>query len=571
MAKRPPSNVVSSARVDAALPDEPPRSFRVITASVLAAVAGIAALTAAFGGSEGGCTHQAPPGAAPLSNATGALGHRVGWRADAGVAGSEISGQANAASGGEVALVGSMVTAAPIYSRMEAYRDKRIGYIRQGGRAPAYAAPIQAPNCEAGWFHLLGGGYVCSKFATLDLNHPQVRLGTSPPNVEGLLPYRYVRNVTSGTPLYRSVPSRQQVLQNEPYLRPASQPAKAASRATEASGADIPELFPESDNPYEAAVSSPEPPPVRKPSQVDYDFGKADLKLSDLVEGPESIIARRLVKGFYVAVDKEFNWNDRNWFKTTAALVAPADRFADATPSTLQGVELAGTDPTQAVGFILSTQASRYQVDERHQAVSLGPVPKFAAARLTGRLAELPNGVFRETTEGWWMRSSEGTYTDAGPPPESLGQGEKWIDVNLSRQTLVAFEGTTPTYATLVASGRHAADPTDKLHDHRTIQGTFRIREKHVSITMDGDGPAPGDMPYSIEDVPYVMYFEGSYALHAAFWHQNFGHETSHGCVNLSPLDAKRLFFWTDPKLPEGWHGIIASEENPGTRVVVHE
>jgi lipoprotein-anchoring transpeptidase ErfK/SrfK len=88
---------------------------------------------------------------------------------------------------------------------------------------------------------------------------------------------------------------------------------------------------------------------------------------------------------------------------------------------------------------------------------------------------------------------------------------------------------------------------------------------------MDGDGPAPGDMPYSIEDVPYVMYFEGSYALHAAFWHSNFGREQSHGCVNLSPLDAKQLFFWTEPKLPQGWHGIIAQKEKPGTRVVVHE
>jgi hypothetical protein len=78
-------------------------------------------------------------------------------------------------------------------------------------------------------------------------------------------------------------------------------------------------------------------------------------------------------------------------------------------------------------------------------------------------------------------------------------------------------------------------------------------------------------MPYSIEDVPYVMYFEGSYALHAAFWHSNFGHEQSHGCVNLAPLDAKRLFFWTEPLLPQGWHGAIASKDKPGTRVVVHE
>jgi lipoprotein-anchoring transpeptidase ErfK/SrfK len=169
------------------------------------------------------------------------------------------------------------------------------------------------------------------------------------------------------------------------------------------------------------------------------------------------------------------------------------------------------------------------------------------------------------------MRSSDGTFTEPGPPPQGLLPGEKWIDVNLTRQTLVAFEEDKPVYATLVSSGKKAKDPNDKAHDHQTIQGSFRIREKHISTTMDGDGPAPGDMPYSIEDVPYVMYFEGSYALHAAFWHSNFGREQSHGCVNLSPLDAKHLFFWTDPALPQGWHGVISPKEKPGTRVVVHE
>jgi lipoprotein-anchoring transpeptidase ErfK/SrfK len=169
------------------------------------------------------------------------------------------------------------------------------------------------------------------------------------------------------------------------------------------------------------------------------------------------------------------------------------------------------------------------------------------------------------------MKGIDGTYTDPGPPPEGLAPGEKWIDVNLSRQTLVMFQGDQPIYATMVSTGKKAKDPTDKAHDHQTVQGSFRIREKHISTTMDGDGPAPGDMPYSIEDVPYVMYFEGSYALHGAFWHNNFGREQSHGCVNLAPLDAKQIFFLTEPQLPQGWHGIIATKDKPGTRVVVHE
>jgi hypothetical protein len=71
--------------------------------------------------------------------------------------------------------------------------------------------------------------------------------------------------------------------------------------------------------------------------------------------------------------------------------------------------------------------------------------------------------------------------------------------------------------------------------------------------------------------VPYVQYFEGSYALHGAFWHDNFGRQQSHGCVNLAPLDAKRLFFWADPQIPKGWYGMQSQPDVPGSLVVVHD
>jgi hypothetical protein len=64
------------------------------------------------------------------------------------------------------------------------------------------------------------------------------------------------------------------------------------------------------------------------------------------------------------------------------------------------------------------------------------------------------------------------------------------------------------------------------------------------------------------------MYFSGSYALHAAFWHERFGHPRSHGCVNIAPRDARWLFFWTAPNLPSAWHGILA-DVGKGTTVVL--
>jgi lipoprotein-anchoring transpeptidase ErfK/SrfK len=85
---------------------------------------------------------------------------------------------------------------------------------------------------------------------------------------------------------------------------------------------------------------------------------------------------------------------------------------------------------------------------------------------------------------------------------------------------------------------------------------------------MDGDVASDG--PYSIEDVPWVMYFNASIALHGAFWHNQFGTPRSHGCVNLAPADAKQLFAWVEPRLPPGLHGVYATATQPGTRVVVH-
>ena len=72
-------------------------------------------------------------------------------------------------------------------------------------------------------------------------------------------------------------------------------------------------------------------------------------------------------------------------------------------------------------------------------------------------------------------------------------------------------------------------------------------------------------------ELSYGHYFNGGYALHGAFWHAEFGHVKSHGCVNLAPWDAKALFGWTDPQLPEGWHAIMSTKDKPGSRVMVHE
>ena len=119
-----------------------------------------------------------------------------------------------------------------------------------------------------------------------------------------------------------------------------------------------------------------------------------------------------------------------------------------------------------------------------------------------------------------------------------------------------------------VAPGRIMV-PGDPELDRRTPPGDYRITSKHVATTMDGD--VTNDGPYSIEDVPWVQYFKGSYALHGAFWHDDFGHVHSHGCVNLAPEDARNLFEWTEPHVPANWHGVSSGDDGKGTIVHVHD
>jgi lipoprotein-anchoring transpeptidase ErfK/SrfK len=111
--------------------------------------------------------------------------------------------------------------------------------------------------------------------------------------------------------------------------------------------------------------------------------------------------------------------------------------------------------------------------------------------------------------------------------------GPKWFDVDISDQTIVAYEGNTPVYTARVSTG---------TWKYPTVEGTYRVYAKYVTTRMEGGQGTPDY--YNIPNVPYTLYFYGGYALHGAFWHNNFGTPMSHGCVNL-PVDvAQWMFEW---------------------------
>ncbi len=117
-------------------------------------------------------------------------------------------------------------------------------------------------------------------------------------------------------------------------------------------------------------------------------------------------------------------------------------------------------------------------------------------------------------------------------PAKDASGAERWIDVDLTHQTLTAFEGQTPVYTSRVSTG---------LAQYPTVAGTFEIYVKYEAADMSGGAGADA---YYLRAVPYVMYFHDNYGLHGTYWHNNFGTPMSHGCVNLPTPDAQWLFNW---------------------------
>lgn len=487
--------------------------------------------------------------------------------------------------------------------------SKRVGYLRHGAVAAAWDRAVVNEDCKEGWYELEVGGFVCGKAVTTELTSPKVRLAPKQPDHDAGMPYRYGVNVSDGTPLYRRVLPTEDRKKYEPWLAPAKPVADESAsddKAEKSDKADKPEKAEKVDKAEPAeGEESPRSRHASAPADAGVDAGRPKLKS---LKG-KGVLVRTMARGFYLALDRSFTSNGARWWRTSFGFAVPFDRImvqpgvtkhvgswfeaipvgsalaaddggasdggasdggdASASASSTGDGGDGGVDTTSAgtVLFVSVGFARKLEVSDDEKKITWGPeLPKRSAVMLNGRRATVSGVPYHQTTAGFWVRMMD--LTPAHPaPPADLKPNEKWIDVDLTRQALVAFEGTRPVFATLISSGRR--NPQDKEKDFPTPPGSYRIREKHVTTTMDGDVASDG--PYSIEDVPWVMYFQGSYALHAAFWHDAFGHMRSHGCVNMAPEDARTLFAWTDPPLPAGWHGVFSRDDASGTRVIIHE
>jgi hypothetical protein len=220
----------------------------------------------------------------------------------------------------------------------------------------------------------------------------------------------------------------------------------------------------------------------------------------------------------------------------------------------LDGVDLRADDGMRLpLAFVWLDDAPKLALDGAGKVAEKSEVwPRHTFIPVTGDLVRIRGAFYYPTRDGGLLKPEKVTVFKAQHVrPQGVGPKDKWVSVRVTWGTLVAYEGDTPVFATVVSPGADGIGGGE----HGTRPGLYTIGWKMTSYDMSGEDHGA---PWTIKDVPWVAYYKGSYALHEAWWHDGFGRPMSHGCINLPPDAARFLFRWLDPAVPEGWYAAAS-------------
>jgi hypothetical protein len=444
------------------------------------------------------------------------------------------------------------------------YQSTRLGYLRAGAVVDRAAEPAGFKRCKGGFYRIHPRGYVCvGTGASLDVSHAVVLAAVRGPRRGDPLPYHYVVSRSPPPHLYVHLPTpeEQRTVEGRPLGA-----VGMNSWVVEEIGRTIGEA--DAISPFlESGRDLPKPAGAEEKVRFHAHRGRAKARSA-------------------FGLMATFEWTGRRFGLTTELDLVPIDRTRPVHLSALRGVEFPreggaaeGPSPTEGSGlpaFVMHQGLRALRPDGEGKLRPAEYVPHRSGWVLTGRASS--GGDHR--IEGKPGDAPAASHTPAVVSRYAAGslrmgrlgqdlwghakRGKRWIDVSIEAQMLVAYEGLRPVFATLVSTGRGGL--SDPETTGATVQGTFFVQSKHVSATMDGD-PA-SEAAFELHDVPHVQYFHQNYAIHGAYWHDEFGKARSNGCVNVSPADAAWLFDFTDPPVPAEWHGAMTPAG--GTLIYVH-
>lgn len=290
---------------------------------------------------------------------------------------------------------------------------------------------------------------------------------------------------------------------------------------------------------------------------VGTDGARAYSRLRSVDQGSPD---QDLERGFAVAIVEQRAFAGDLFGRTRHGMWIAMSDLVPVRAPTFHGEQL--SDGNLDVAWVVSDNAKALSKPAA-QARTNRPLVRFQLLHVLEQRDVNKTRFFRFDDTGW-TSSKDVAKPSIAPRPDEVGPRERWIDIELSSQTLVAYEGDRPVFATIVSTGRGA-----QRTPFATPIGVHRIWVKLIASTMDNLENDEATEYYSIEDVPYVQYFSNAVGLHAAFWHNKFGRPRSHGCVNLAPRDAQWLFSFTGPHLPAGWTAVFPDDLEPSTVVRV--
>jgi hypothetical protein len=253
-----------------------------------------------------------------------------------------------------------------------------------------------------------------------------------------------------------------------------------------------------------------------------------------------SVVATKMDGAYFVTLTASVEHEGRKFFRTDDGQYVLADDVEQVDPPRARGKALDGASDLP-LAFVRADQTVVY-CRCGDEVVPCGEADAHARFEVKTR-ASFDGRAWISTDDDRWLRADAVRVAEVVDRPDDIGDGDRWMHVDLSRQTLVAYEGERAVYATIVSTG--------KGPEHATPTGLFRIDRKHLTTTMTGPDEVKGT--YTVAEVPWTMFYDGAFALHGAYWHDAFGAVRSHGCTNIPPADARWLFAWSGP-LASGWH-----------------
>lgn len=441
---------------------------------------------------------------------------------------------------------------------------KPVGALGAGASVARSKEPVSTSGCDGGWYAVRPRGFICAGAAAV-IDVTKVRGQPAAPDLSKPLPYRYARARSENVPIYARTPSVAEQLATEPDLAkvlrkgPDQDPLGAGSN-------DVP-----LDDRF-----VPTGPPVLLPGGEGIVDGRRTgtsfFGFSTDAAAPQGageIKAGALRKGSGVSIAGSFladggaDGAKRRFAVTADGRVVPVDRLKPLLGSAWHGLDLEKLGLPLA--FIHKLGVHGFSLVRGKAIKHEDELERRSAVPLTGKFRTVEGVRYEESRDGDWLRAQDlVVIVKRHKFPDFATGAQKWLDVSIANQTLTAYEGTKPVYATLISSGR------DQMKDPQTsaatARGIFKVKSKHVTQALD---PREVQNGFDVADAPWVMEFEPGYALHGMYWGDGVGEAQGFHDVAMTPIDAHRIWAWSDPPLPEGWSAVYASAAAEGTFVNV--